>query len=79
VAAVANPREADKKDERDTQIHRKGEYFGMYLLVLGALVALGLAMAEVAQFWIAQALFVGFILQGLTSAIVKIQAYRRGL
>jgi len=79
VAAVANPEEADKKDERDREIHRTGEYFGQYLLVLGAVAALGLAMTEQAHFWIAQALFAGFVLQGITSAVVKIRAYRRGL
>jgi len=79
VATIANLRETPKTDERDTQIHRKGESVGRYLLVLGAVVALGLAMTERAHFWIAQALFVGFVLQALASAIVKIHAYRRGL
>lgn len=79
VIAMAAPEEADKADQRDREIHRKGEYFGYYLLVAGAVTALGLAMAEVTQFWIAQALFAGFVLAGITSAVVKIVAYRRGL
>lgn len=79
VVAIASPKEADKKDERDTNIHRYGEYVGYYVLVLGALAALGLAMAEFEYFWIANAIFLMFIPAALTTSVVKIVAYRRGL
>ncbi|MGZ8646599.1 MAG: hypothetical protein ACXWX3_09955 [Actinomycetota bacterium] len=78
VVAIATL-DQGKSDLRDKEIHRKGEYFGQYLLVIGAVVALGLTMWEVDHFWIANALFVGFVLSGVTSAAVKIVAYRRGL
>ena len=78
VAGIASP-DQDKSDLRDKEIHRKGEYFGQHLLAIGAVVALGLTMWEADYFWIANALFVGFVLSGVTSSAVKIVAYRRGL
>ena len=40
--------------------------------------ALGLALAEVDHFWIANAIYTTFILAALTTSAVKIVAYRRG-
>ena len=78
VAAILSPREAGKTDVRDKEINRRGEYVGFYVMSIAAIVPLGLAMAEVEQFWIANALYLAFVLAALASAIVKIVAYRRG-
>ncbi|MGP3915910.1 hypothetical protein [Nonomuraea sp. 10N515B] len=79
VAAVASPKDAGRADERDKQINRLGDYVGFYVMSICALVPLGLAMANVEQFWIANSLYLAFVLAALTSAVVKIVAYRRGL
>ena len=78
VAAMASPRDADKTDERDREINRRGEYVGFYVMSVAAIVPLVLAMANVEQFWIAHALYLAFVLAALASAVVKIVAYRRG-
>ena len=78
AVAIASPKEADKSDERDTNINRYGEYIGSFAVYAGALAALGLAMAELEHFWIANAIFAGFVLGALTSSAVKLVAYRRG-
>jgi len=78
VVAIASPKEADKRDERDTSINRYGEKVGSDVLYVGVLVALGLAMARLEYFWIANAIYVAFVLSGLTSSAVKMVAYRRG-
>lgn len=78
ILVIASPREADKHDERDTNIYRYGEYVGNFVLWPGALVALGMALAEFEHFWIANAIFLAFALSGLISSAVKIVAYRRG-
>ena len=78
VVAMASPKEADKKDERDTNINRYGEYVGGYILAVGVVGVLGLAMARFEHFWIANAIYLAFVLQALTSSAVKIVAYRRG-
>ncbi|MFC7722758.1 hypothetical protein [Nonomuraea recticatena] len=79
AAALASPKEADKKDERDKQINRLGEHIAFYVMSILALIPLGLTMAESAPFWIAHTLYLAFVLSALTSSIVKIVAYRRGL
>lgn len=78
VVAIASPKEADKKDERDKHINRFGEYVGGLVLAVGAVGVLVLTMAEFDHFWIANVLYAAFILQALTSTTVKIIAYRRG-
>jgi hypothetical protein len=78
VAAMASPGEADRTDERDREINRRGEFVGFYVMSIAAIVPLVLAMAEVEQFWIAHALYLAFVLAALASAVAKIVAYRRG-
>lgn len=78
VVAVASPQDSDKRDERDKSINRLGEYVGAIVLAVGVVGVLALTMAEFQHFWIANALYAAFILQGLTSTTVKIVAYRRG-
>jgi hypothetical protein len=78
VIAAASPKDADKSDERDTNINRFGEYVGATVLGVAILVPLGLTLAEFDHFWIANAIYAAFILQGLVVATVKLVAYRRG-
>lgn len=67
-----------KKDERDRQIYRRGEYAGHAVVLAGAIVALLLALVEADHFWIANAVYLAFVLAAVLSSIVKIVAYRRG-
>jgi protein-S-isoprenylcysteine O-methyltransferase Ste14 len=78
AVAMSSPKDADKSDERDTNINRYGEYVGSFVLYGGMLGALGLALAESEQFWIANAIYSTFILAALATSAVKIVAYRRG-
>jgi hypothetical protein len=78
AAVISSPRDADKSDERDTNINRYGEYVGSFVLYGGMLGALGLALAEFEPFWIANAIYSTFIVAALTTSAVKIVAYRRG-
>jgi hypothetical protein len=78
MAAIISPRDAGKTDERDKEINRRGEYVGFYVMSVAAIVPLGLAMAKAEQFWIANALYLAFVLAALASTVVKIVAYRRG-
>jgi hypothetical protein len=78
VVAVAWPKDADRSDQRDKEIYRFGEYIGQSLVVAGAGVALVLAMAEVDHFWIANELYLAFVLSALLGSAAKLVAYRRG-
>ena len=67
------------KDQRDRQIYRYGEYSGQSFVVIGALGALILAMLEIDWFWIANLLYLCFVLSALVGWLVKAGAYRAGL
>ncbi len=66
------------KDQRDREIGRFGEYVGHSFVVIGAVAALLLAMAEAPHFWIANAVYLAFTLSAILGSIARIFAYRRG-
>lgn len=68
----------DGADERDRRIERFGEYVGGYVLGTGSLVALALAMSEVAHFWIAHTVLGVLVISELVAVAIKIIVYRRG-
>jgi hypothetical protein len=78
LAAIATPKEADKKDQRDRDIKRHGDAVGGNVLALGILVPLCLTMAKIPHFWIAHSIYLCCVVAGLWGSIVKIIAYRRG-
>lgn len=79
VAAIVSPKDVDRTDERDKAIGRFGEFVGFYVLSAGVLGALALAMTEVTHFWIANTIYLAFVVSTLTSSVVKIVVYRRGV
>ncbi|MCX4539444.1 hypothetical protein [Streptomyces sp. NBC_01565] len=78
AVAVASPGEADTKDQRDKEIDRLGEHAGQSFLVIGAVAALALSMAEAGHFWISNVIYLGFVLSAVLASVVKLAAYRWG-
>ena len=78
VIAITAPDDAGKRDQRDKDINRYGEYVGGLVLGVAAVVPLILSLAEVDHFWIANTIYLAFILSATAGSIVKIVAYRRG-
>ncbi|WP_434449823.1 hypothetical protein [Lentzea sp. E54] len=66
-------------DERDREIGQFGEQIGQSFVVIGSVAAMALAMAEVAHFWIANVLYLCFVLSAVLGSMAKIAAYRRGM
>jgi hypothetical protein len=79
VIGIAAPDDAGKRDQRDKDINRYGEYVGGVVLGVATVVPLILALAEVDHFWIANTIYMAFVLSTTAGSIVKIVAYRRGL
>jgi hypothetical protein len=77
--SVGNPREADRRDQRDREVKAFGERVGYGFVVLAAAAALVLALFEAPWFWIANAVYLGFVLSAVVSSIASLVAYRRGL
>lgn len=78
IIAVTNTSEANDQDERDMQINRYGDAFGQWLVAGGAMGALLMSVAEWEHFWIANTLYLAFLLATLVGSGAKIVAYRRG-
>jgi hypothetical protein len=70
--------EIDRKDERDKQIGRRGDLVGFYISSGGMVGVLALTMLEYEYFWIANALYLSFVVGTLVGSVVKVVAYRRG-
>ncbi|WP_421923681.1 hypothetical protein [Maricaulis maris] len=79
-AAISSRNELDEAgvmdDERDHAAERRGDAWGGHAMHAAAFVALMLLVFEFDPFWAANALFVGAMLAGLTSTLVKLLTYR---
>ncbi len=77
-AEVAGHDDSQEADVRDRDIGRFGEYFAGTVLGVGMVVPFVLTLAEFDYFWIANAMYLAFVLSALVGAAVKLVAYRRG-
>jgi hypothetical protein len=75
----ARPSDSRRADVRDREIYRSGEYASRWFLVAGAAAALLMAMARWDYFWIANVIYLGFVLWAVAGSVLKLIAYRRGL
>ena len=79
AAEIAGDGDSHEADIRDRDIGRFGEYFGGTVLGVGMVVPFVLTLAEFDYFWIANAMYLAFVLAAFVGAVVKLVAYRRGL
>ena len=79
IIEIIVPSESYKSDVRDKEIDRLGERVGNSFVVIGGVGALVLAMFDADAFWIANALYLGFVLAGVLSGITKVIVYRKGV
>lgn len=76
---VASRDDGLQTDERDREIGRFGDHIGQSFVVIGGVAAMALAMAEAQHFWIANVLYLCFVLSAVLGSVAKIVAYRRGM
>jgi hypothetical protein len=79
LVETASPSDSRRGDVRDREITRFGEYASRWFLVAGAAAALLMAMAKWDYFWIANVIYLGFVLWAVVGSVLKLVAYRRGL
>lgn len=79
LVGIFSPKDAGKKDQRDREITRFGDSIGQSFVVLGGVGALSLSLLEVPYFWIANAIYLAFVLSAVLGSIARVVAYRRGL
>jgi hypothetical protein len=75
VAGFGSPKEARAADVRDREIGRRGDYVGQSFLVIGAVAAMLMAIANWDRFWIANVIYLGFTLSAILGGITKIGMY----
>ncbi|MCH7230286.1 hypothetical protein L0U85_05365 [Glycomyces sp. L485] len=68
----------DRRDERDKDIHRRGEHIGFYILAFAMIGPFALAMLEAEYFWIASAMYLAYVLNAITASVTKLVLYHRG-
>ena len=79
LASVVSHQDDHKKDQRDREIYRFAEYVGQAFIVIGGVSVLLMAMYKFDYFWIANVIYLGFVLSAILSSIAKIMMYRRGV
>lgn len=79
LVEIVFPSESTKGDVRDREIDRLGTRVGGSFIVIGALGALVLAMLEADWFWIANVIYLCFVLSAILESITRLVAYRRGV
>lgn len=79
VIGVVNPKASRAADERDREIGRLGEYVGQGFVVIGAVAAMLMAMADWDSFWIANVIYLCFVLSAVVGGIAKVVVYRKGV
>jgi hypothetical protein len=79
VIETARPSDSHRSDVRDKEISRFGEYTSRWFVILGAAAGFLMAIARWDYFWIANVIYLGFVLWAIVGSVVKLVAYRRGL
>ena len=79
LVETARPSDSRRGDVRDREISRFGEYAARWFVVAGAAAGLVMAMARWEYFWIANVIYLGFVLWAVAGSVMKLVAYRRGL
>ena len=79
VFETARPSDSRRADARDREISRFGEHTARWFIVAGASAGLAMAMVKWDYFWIANAIYLGFVLWAVAGSALKLVAYRRGL
>ncbi|MEU7847398.1 hypothetical protein [Micromonospora parva] len=76
---VVNPGASRAKDVRDREIGRLGDHVGQAFVVVGAVSAMLMALAEWDWFWIANVIYLCFVLSAAVGALAKVIVYRKGV
>jgi hypothetical protein len=76
---TARPSEHRRADVRDRDIARFGEHAGRWFVIGGAGAGFLMALARWDYFWIANVIYLGFVLWAVVSSVLRLVAYRRGL
>ncbi len=69
----------DEEDERDRLIDMRGDQVGGFVLAVGAVLGIGLALIKADYFWIANGLLALALAAGIARSTVVLYAHLRGI
>jgi hypothetical protein len=75
---MVTPKREWKNDVRDRDIALAGDRVGQAFLVLGGVAALLLAIVEAPHFYIANVVYLCFVLSSVLGSVTRVVVYRRG-
>jgi drug/metabolite transporter (DMT)-like permease len=78
-AEMAGHADDQEADVRDRDIGRFGEYVAGTVLGVAMIAPFVLTLAEIDYFWIANAMYLAFVVAAVVGSVVKLIAYRRGI
>ena len=78
LVEIAHANDAHTADVRDRDIGRLGEYVGGTILGIGMVGPFALTLLEADHFWIANAMYLVFVVSAAVGTVIKLIAYRRG-
>jgi hypothetical protein len=79
VVETVSRSDSRRSDVRDREIYRFGEYASRWFIIGGAAAGFLMALLKVDDFWIANVLYLGFVLWAVSGSAIKLVAYRQGL
>lgn len=71
--------DSSQADQRDREIEGRADRISTAFLVIGGIAALALAMTEQPHFWIANVLYLAFVLTAILGSVARIGFYRGGV
>lgn len=78
LAGILGRQGGGRTDQRDREINRLGEHIGQSFVIVGAVLALVFAIIGLDAFWIANVIYLAFVLSSVLGSVAKIVAHRRG-
>jgi hypothetical protein len=78
LVEIFTPSDSYKVDARDKAISRRGGFVNGMIIAIGMAGPLLLTIADVDNFWVANAIYAVFIVAAIASSIVQVVTYRRG-
>ncbi|MFD6950486.1 MULTISPECIES: hypothetical protein [unclassified Nocardiopsis] len=78
VVAALGHKDAHLRDQRDREIDQRGDRVGFVVMSALTAVPLSLTLLEHPHFWIANTIYLAYVLSAVVSSIVKLVAYRKG-
>jgi MFS family permease len=76
IGSIFSRDNKDRKDARDRQIYQFGQSVGIGFIIAGAVGAMVLAFVVAPHFWIANVIYLGFVLASVAGSIARVAAYR---